>query len=565
MNVVVPVVICFICCVVSKETFTPIRHNWMPRLENSITTSASAKDKQNSSMGLSSNSNSSEGLQLCVFDMRRGQHEGQELDKILFFHPTSCPLTSQLSVIGLGEGLITFTRIFSPEAPCEVIEADKHSHVFHQPEPDIWMVMVVEKNKEFDEIGRHHALQAVLKEAHCLFTMFYGSIRALLEKQPNGATARSCLHAFFSDYMSDFLVGKKLQMPSFRESLIERGTIQMLSMQRETALEVQSLVRLLESSLTGNIVQNSLILFHDLLVSTTLPPGDTTNLFTYAVLRLIPNAITSSVNSRAYLRRGNVAVPDPVSSGLSNITPVSEEVYPTSRDTSPGRQEQRFHVPRPLQHDRWWREKDGFLVTDIWGAEMAGRSVVSPTVWLQQTEERMHMCVYQQKNLTIILLIPAGSSVNGVHGISVLKQQLLENASLKILNLEEKLTKQWGGGNMYHVAGYRYLFCNHDRNLSRASPPGKVTTLSKGSLAALCKLRAEVDLVKKRAERDDPTHEHDLEVCMRAKNSSWIICRVDGKNELYMVLEKASETLIYASDAVEKFSKRYCNGVFSSD
>lgn len=33
-------------------------------------------------------------------------------------------------------------RIFSPEAACEVIEAEKHSHVFHQAEPDIWMVMV---------------------------------------------------------------------------------------------------------------------------------------------------------------------------------------------------------------------------------------------------------------------------------------------------------------------------------------------------------------------------------------------------------------------------------------
>jgi hypothetical protein len=162
------------------------------------------------------------------------------------------------------------------------------------------------------------------------------------------------------------------------------------------------------------------------------------------VLRLTPNSISSSVNSRSYLRRGNVAVPDPVSSVLSNITPVSEEVYPTSRDTSPGRQDQRFHVPRPLQHDRWWREKDGFLVTDIWGAEMAGRSVVSPTVWLQQTEERMHMCVYQQKNLTIILLIPAGSSVNGVHGISVLKQQLLENVSfLPHISLEIKDYVLW--------------------------------------------------------------------------------------------------------------------------
>lgn len=33
-------------------------------------------------------------------------------------------------------------RLFSPEAACEVIEAERHSHVFHEPEPDIWMVMV---------------------------------------------------------------------------------------------------------------------------------------------------------------------------------------------------------------------------------------------------------------------------------------------------------------------------------------------------------------------------------------------------------------------------------------
>lgn len=33
-------------------------------------------------------------------------------------------------------------RTFSPEAACEVIEADKHSHVFYQAEPEIWMVMV---------------------------------------------------------------------------------------------------------------------------------------------------------------------------------------------------------------------------------------------------------------------------------------------------------------------------------------------------------------------------------------------------------------------------------------
>ncbi|KAK2976180.1 hypothetical protein RJ640_012466 [Escallonia rubra] len=95
-----------------------------------------------SAMGLSSASNVSEALKICIFDLRRGQQEGQELDKILFFFPADTQFPSQLSVIGLSEGLITFTRIFSPEAACEVIEAEIHSHIFYEAEPDIWMVMM---------------------------------------------------------------------------------------------------------------------------------------------------------------------------------------------------------------------------------------------------------------------------------------------------------------------------------------------------------------------------------------------------------------------------------------
>lgn len=48
-----------------------------------------------------------------------------------------------------------------------------------------------------------------------------------------------------------------------------------------------------------------------------------------------------------------------------------------------------------------------------------------------------------------------------------------------MLKVEEKLSKGWGGENAYHVSGYRYLLVDADRNVSRASPPGKVTTLTK--------------------------------------------------------------------------------------
>lgn len=51
--------------------------------------------------------------------------------------------------------------------------------------------------------------------------------------------------------------------------------------------------------------------------------------------------------------------------------------------------------------------------------------------------------------------------------------------SLKLLKVEEKLSKGWVGENAYHVSGYRYLLVDGDRNVSRASPAGKVTTLTK--------------------------------------------------------------------------------------
>lgn len=76
------------------------------------------------------------------------------------------------------------------------------------------------------------------------------------------------------------------------------------------------------------------------------------------------------------------------------------------------------------------------------------------------------------------------------------------------------------------------------------------------SLVALTMLREEVDLEKSRAKWDGPDLDKDLEICIRAKNNAWVIGRVTRGKELYMVLEKANETLLYASDAVENFSNR---------
>ncbi|KAL9243778.1 hypothetical protein vseg_017624 [Gypsophila vaccaria] len=502
-----------------------------------------------------------EAVKLCVFDLSRGQIEGEEVEKILFFYPPDLPLTDQLSVIGLSEGLITFTRIFSPDAACEVIEAERHSHVFYEAEPDIWMVLVVEKNKELEAIWRIDALRSMLKEVHSLFVMFNGTIRAMLENEPSGLHLRPLLYSFITDYLIDYLSGKKVQLPSYRDSLKERGTVQMLTVGREAALEVQSLVRVI-GSCAGSSGCHSLILFHDLLVSTSLFPDDTVNLYTYATLRMCPRALSSGTSSWSYLRKGSTA-PQQTTGSVHQSSSSGEQIH-GSRDTSPSG-DNRYLIPRPLQQDVWSKGKDGFLVPNAGGsgAHLGNSSI--PTVWLQQAKERMYLCAHQHKNVTIILLIPVTSINNAEREIPMVKHKLLEDASLKILKVEEKLSKGWGGENAYHVSGYRYLLVDGDRSVSRASPAAKVTTLAKESLVAMCKLREEVDWEKSRIQGEEGQNEKDLEVCIRARNNAWVIARVTRGKELYVVLEKAEETLLYASDAIEKFSNRYCNAAFSLD
>ena len=49
----------------------------------------------------------------------------------------------------------------------------------------------------------------------------------------------TCQNVFNCYFDADLSVGKKLQLPSFRETLKERGTVQMLTLARDAALEVQ--------------------------------------------------------------------------------------------------------------------------------------------------------------------------------------------------------------------------------------------------------------------------------------------------------------------------------------
>lgn len=153
---------------------------------------------------------------------------------------------------------------------------------------------------------------------------------------------------------------------------------------------------------------------------------DTVNLFTYAVLRLTPLALSHGASSWSYSRKSDTACNTSAGALLLNSGPAVDHYY-NSSDASP-LVRHNYPLVRPLQNSKWSKGKDGFLTTDIWGIDVNSIVPTCPTIWLQQTEEKMYILAYQHRGLTVILLIPV-SSVSGEQGIAMLKQQILENVS----------------------------------------------------------------------------------------------------------------------------------------
>lgn len=170
---------------------------------------------------------------------------------------------------------------------------------------------------------------------------------------------------------------------------------------------------------------------HDSLYESFLFQIDTVSMFTYSVSRLTALALSSGAKSWSHLHKGNTVCNTSAGAVLADSGQVVDQYY-NSRDISPAGN-RGYHVVRPLQHAKWSKGNDDFLVTDIWGVE-AGSSVSKcPTVWLRQTEEKMYLVPYQHRGLTVILLIPVSSVVNGEQGIALVKQRIVETVSYSMI------------------------------------------------------------------------------------------------------------------------------------
>ena len=134
--------------------------------------------------------------------------------------------------------------------------------------------------------------------------------------------------------------------------------------------------------------------------------------------------------------------------------------------------------------NKWRRGHRSCEEADAWKCEWPTHAFHLFWHLLMQCWAKIH-CSMQKKVPCCLLLFFLNNMLLNVCSViwSILQ------ASQKIVTVEQKLTRGWGGENAYHVSGYRYLLVDPDRRVSRASPSGKVTTLAKVYYCVLSKLQ----------------------------------------------------------------------------
>ncbi|PZC81425.1 hypothetical protein B5X24_HaOG212630 [Helicoverpa armigera] len=119
-----------------------------------------------------------------IFNSSFGPREGDELQRILFYHPSQASADTQKMQVGLCEAVVKFMLTFSSE-PCEALQTQTKRYIFYQPEKGYWMVLVVRipyTTKALSAIGESRGADVVdpsvmfelLKSAYKMFRMFKG-------------------------------------------------------------------------------------------------------------------------------------------------------------------------------------------------------------------------------------------------------------------------------------------------------------------------------------------------------------------------------------------------------
>lgn len=103
---------------------------------------------------------------LCIFHRKLGSDDEsadlmEKSERLLYYYPNETKLEIQVKNMSFYEGMIDFARLFNPAGPVDSIEMDRRRMIFLEPEPDVWIVLVLVKETLVRQTGYPAATDSV--------------------------------------------------------------------------------------------------------------------------------------------------------------------------------------------------------------------------------------------------------------------------------------------------------------------------------------------------------------------------------------------------------------------
>ncbi|XP_030788078.1 vacuolar fusion protein CCZ1 homolog B isoform X5 [Rhinopithecus roxellana] len=241
-------------------------------------------------------------LSFFIYNPRFGPREGEEENKILFYHPNEVEKNEKIRNVGLCEAIVQFTRTFSPSKPAKSLHTQKNRQFFNEPEEHFWMVMVVRNpiiekqskdGKPVIEYQEEELLDkvysSVLQQCYSMYKLFNGTFLKAME-DGGVELLKERLEKFFHRYLQTLHLQSCDLLDIF-------GGISFFPLDKMTYLKIQSFINRMEESL--NIVKYTAFLYNDQLIWSGLEQDDMRILYKYLTTSLFPRHIEPEAMSAA--------------------------------------------------------------------------------------------------------------------------------------------------------------------------------------------------------------------------------------------------------------------------
>ncbi|CAO2630514.1 Vacuolar fusion protein CCZ1 homolog, partial [Lemmus lemmus] len=446
-------------------------------------------------------------LSFFIYNPRFGPREGEEENKILFYHPNEVEKNEKIRNVGLCEAIVQFTRTFSPSKPAKSLHTQKNRQFFNEPEENFWMVMVVrnpiieKQSKDGKPVVEYQeeelldkVYSSVLQQCYGMYKLFNGTFQKAME-DGGVKLLKERLEKFFHRYLQTLHLQSCDLLDIF-------GGISFFPLDKMTYLKIQSFINRMEESLS--IVKYTAFLYNDQLIWSGLEQDDMRILYKYLTTSLFPRHIEPELAGR----------------------------------DSPIRAE----MPGNLQH--YGRFLTGPLNLNDPEAKCRFPKIFVNT---DDTYEELHLIVYKVTTLTLEFCRRLDSIVGPQ--LTVLASDICEQFNInKRISGSEKEPQ------------FKFIYFNH-MNLAEKSTihMRKTPSVSLTSVHPdLMKILGDINSDFTRADEDE-------EIIVKAMSDYWVVGKKSDQRELYVILNQKNANLIEVNEEVKKLCATQFNNIFFLD